>query len=144
MVPNTGKSDAEIVFAGVANMKLNNAPATTATTATTPAPLIATNDQQYAQQQHQQQLPPPPNQPVISAASHPQNVELASAATELLIPSTATNVSMPPMTYQQSAIFGTVPPTSIPSLNESFNIPPTINPSNMPASVYQTNSVHGE
>lgn len=131
MVPNTGKSDAEIVFAGVSNLNLNNAP-------TVPPSLVS--DPQSQQQQQQPILQPQPN---VIPASLPQ--EVGSAAGEQTIqPHPAANATLPPANYQHAPVFGTVQPTSIPSLNESFNIPTSVTPSGVPASVYQTNPVQGK
>lgn len=146
MVPNTGKSDAEIVFGGVANLNLNS-------NASGP-----TNEQQ------QQQLPPTlpsqhqhPSNESNAPVAHTQSIEMANVSPEQPIQSNAAAQPQTTMTatnyaqQQQQSIFGTVPPTSIPSLNESFNIPSsTINPSSLPplpppqtSSHYQTNPAQG-
>lgn len=134
MVPNTGKSDAEIVFGGVANLNLNsNTPAGAA------APAVTNEQQQQQQQQLPPTLPPPMAQhqhPSNESNAHTQSIEMANVSVSNVAPTYAT---------QQPPLFGTVPPTSIPSLNESFNIPSTINPSSVPppVSVYQTNPTQG-
>lgn len=129
MVPNTGKTDAEIVFAGVASMDLNSA-ATVPVNST--VPLLATSNEQLAQHQHPFAQPFQTHESVIPATSQAPIIELASAANEQTV---STNYQQQ---QQKQSVFGTVPPTtSIPSLNESFNIPPTLNPSMVPASVYQ-------
>lgn len=156
MVPNTGKSDAEIVFGGVANLNIST------NTATTTMP---------AEQQQQQQLPPTlpptsqhqqqPSNETIVPTTHTQSIELAANVSmgqqpNVSAPPPATYAPPPPQQQQQPSIFGTVPPTSIPSLNESFNIglnesfnipPTTINPSSVPpppSSMYQTNPTQGK
>lgn len=146
MVPNTGKTDAEIVFGGVTGFVGTTAPAAQW------QPTPNANEQQQQQQQLPPTLPPttqhqhPSNESTV-ATTHTQSIELANVSTEQSISSNAPPpaVSNVP-TYassQQPSIFGTVPPTSIPSLNESFNIPSTINPSSVPppppSSTYQTN-----
>lgn len=153
LVPNTGKSDAEIVFSGVANLNLNNAAIPTGTTAVTtniaaqPINNSIEQQQQQQQQQYQQQHQLQSQQPIEflqQPAMQPQSVELATAAIEQPVSSAPPNMQLPPTNYQHPSPFGTMPPTSIPSLNESFNIPPTINPSSVPSSVYQTNPMQCE
>lgn len=131
MVPNTGKSDAEIVFSGVSNLNLN---------ANAQAPINA-GANETPHQQMQQPLAQP-NESTQLLAGQQQTIEIASAATEQSAP--LINTSLPPTNYQHTPVFATVPPTSIPSLNESFNIPPSINPSSIPTSVYQTNPMQGK
>lgn len=149
LLPNTGKSDAEIVFGGVASLNLNS---------NTPAGAPAAPAVAHEQQQQQQQLPPTQLPPTTQhqyhshestvPATHTQSIELANVSMEQPISSHApppvSNVA-PTYATQQPSIFGTVPPTSIPSLNESFNIPSTINPTSVPppASIYQTNPTQG-
>lgn len=128
MVPNTGKSDAEIVFAGVSNLDLNGSSAQT--------PLLLESQHSSAAQ---------PIEYTMTTTSHPQIIEVASVAVEQSILNAPTNVTLPPTNFQYApTTFATVPPTSIPSLNESFNIPSSINPSIVPASVYQTNPIQGK
>lgn len=150
MVPNTGKSDAEIVFSGVGNLNLNSAAVPSATVPTNAVASVGmpTISNEQHQLQHQQlppqlqpQLPQQSAEFVIPATSQPPIVELAAAAVEQPLSNAPSNMQLPPTNYQHSQVFGTVAPTSIPSLNESFNIPPTLAPSSVPASIYQTNPV---
>lgn len=122
MVPNTGKSDAEIVFAGVANMNLNNEPSNAAPLPTVPSVPTEQQQQPITQQQSNSS----------SEGIAPVGPQVPAVTIEKPVPIATTNV-----TYQHASVFGTVPPTSIPSLNESFNIPPTIDPISVPAPVYQ-------
>lgn len=120
MVPNTGKSDAEIVFSGVANMNLGNQHATANL-----ASLPISNEQIQ-----QQQLP---TNETIS------NVHFQSPTEQppILIASSLYQQQAP----QNPPIFGTVSPTSIPSLNESFNIPPANIQNSAQTSIYQANQL---
>lgn len=132
-----GKSDAEIVFAGVAKMNLANQP--TAPVVPNDSTIsnqlqnfqVSTTSQlpQQHQQQHLQQLQT--NNQIPLSVPNPSQQTAESAAVSL--PQTFP----PPSNQQQPQIFGSMPPTSIPSLNESFNISPAINP--IPTS-YQLNA----
>lgn len=97
-VPLTGKSDAEIVFSGVANLDLNQTQglinvSTNAQPVQPPAPAEL---QQFQQQTPAEQTLQTPLEPTAS----------------------------PPF-LQQQQLFGAVPPTSVASLNDSFNITTT-------------------
>lgn len=133
MVPNTGRSDAEIVFSGVANMNLSNQHATA-----NPAALPFSNEQT------QQQLPTSET----NLNAHLQSpTESVSVSSEMVV-----NVQQPPILtasslHQQQTpqtsppIFGIVSPTSVPSLNESFNIPAANIPNSAQTSIYQANQL---
>lgn len=141
MVPNTGKSDAEIVFGGVANLNLNNSTCGPASAAP-------------CEHQHQQLPPTVPQQHQhhhhSHECTHTQSIEIGHAATEQpSITSNALPLAAPPQQQQQQPP-PPPPSTSISSLNESFNIPS--NPSTVlpppslssPSSIYQTNSMQGK
>lgn len=122
MVPNTGKSDAEIVFAGVSNLNLNNS--------------IASNVPSNLGTEQQ------PTELNVTPTSQP--IEVKPVAIEQSQLNSSTNTTLPPTTnYQHAPIFASVPPTNIPSLNESFNIPTSINANNVPASMYQSSPAQG-
>lgn len=132
LVPNTGQSDAEIVFAGVANLNLGQQNVSGSGTIPPPTIPVSSELQQQQQQQFMSEASPlinVPSQPLISIP----------AVSESQPPTIPIHSTMHQQQQQHSSIFGTVPPTSIPSLNESFNIPAAINHSSVPASVYQTN-----
>lgn len=97
-VPVTGKSDAEIVFSGVANLNLNQNHATPNVTTT------AQQVQLHATTEQQQSAP---------------LIDLANVAVE------HQHQHQQPLQHQQPMqpqLFGAVPPTSVASLNDSFNI----------------------
>lgn len=106
-VPVTGKSDAEIVFSGVANLNLNQTQGTTNELIQPQAPAEL--------QQFQQQAPAEQTHQV------PQNVSASSPF------------------QQQQQLFGAVPPTSVASLNDSFNI--TTTSSNPPPNLFQAQPI---
>lgn len=134
MVPNTGKSDAEIVFSGVANMNLGDQYATT-----NPTSSPISNEQIQKQQQ-------------LTTSVTNSNVYFQSPTESVSVSSEmVSNVQQPPnltasSTHQQQIsqsppIFGTVPPTRIPSLNESFNIPAANIQNSAQTSVIQANQL---
>lgn len=98
-VPVSGKSDAEIVFSGVANLNLNQ----------TQLPAIATNIPTSVQQQQ------------VPAEASIQSSAVPTASAPFL---------------QQQQLFGVMPPTSVASLNDSFNIT-TTSSDHPPSSVFQ-------
>lgn len=131
MVPNTkytGKSDAEIVFSGVANMNLGNQHATA-------------NSESLPISSEQTQLPTSEANSNVHFQSPTESVALSSEI--------VSNVQQPPIStatslhqqqiHQSPSIFGTVPPTSIPSLNESFNITAANIQNSAQTSIYQAN-----
>lgn len=101
-VPVTGKSDAEIIFSGVANLNLNQAQAATTVPSSVPQvqlqPQAPAELQSFQQQGTAEQTLPAPVEPPASVPF-----------------------------LQQQQLFGVVPPTSVASLNDSFNIPTTAN-----------------
>lgn len=128
-VPNTGKSDAEIVFDGVKNLNL--------IPSQSPAQINpVSSEQQYTGTQ--QQLQPTP--PQTASAPVPSSVAQVSSA-HIPFPDPAVVTSTPnahvPLATSAS-IFGVVPPTSVASLNESFNLPP------VPVSNNATNHAQGK
>lgn len=122
-----GKSDAEIVFAGVANMNLGNQSLPPA------IPTVSSAADALTNQATAQPLQPQQIQQIPQMAQQQPPTQVPNQQSILQPTIDAAAVSPPPMQtapsnqqQQPAQIFGSVPPTNIPSLNQSFNIQPTI------------------